>query len=100
MRKIYIGIVQYPMAALDETLVEVFNTFDEADKWVNESLSDEGNRNGYTVDEMNWQRDHKELKGNIYCGGWIVCQPSLSWPLAGQPPARGFFTLKKLKIPP
>ena len=21
-----------------------------------------------TVGEMNWQRDHKELKGNIYCG--------------------------------
>jgi hypothetical protein len=32
-----------------------------------------------TVTEMNWQRDHKELKGNIYCGVSIFNKESNTW---------------------
>ena len=27
----------------------------------------------------NWQRDHKELKGNIYCGVGIICDEGWIW---------------------
>lgn len=32
-----------------------------------------------TVGPMNWQRDHKELKGNIYCGISIWNDENKSW---------------------
>lgn len=32
-----------------------------------------------TVGEMNWQRDHKELKGNIYCGVSIYDAEKGQW---------------------
>ena len=32
-----------------------------------------------TVGQMNWQRDHKELKGNIYCGISIFDSTSKQW---------------------
>ncbi len=32
-----------------------------------------------TVTPMNWQRDHKELKGNIYCGISIYDSDSKQW---------------------
>lgn len=32
-----------------------------------------------TVGPMNWQRDHKELKGNIYCGIAIFDSTSKQW---------------------
>ena len=32
-----------------------------------------------TVGSMNWQRDHKELKGNIYCGISIWDQEKQQW---------------------
>lgn len=32
-----------------------------------------------TVGEMNWQRDHKEVKGNLYCGIGIYCKPLDEW---------------------
>lgn len=32
-----------------------------------------------TVGQMNWQRDHKELKGNIYCGISIYDSTSKQW---------------------
>ena len=32
-----------------------------------------------TVGQMNWQRDHKELKGNIYCGISIFDTTSKQW---------------------
>ena len=32
-----------------------------------------------TVGEMNWQRDHKEVKGNLYCGVGIWNEDALAW---------------------
>lgn len=32
-----------------------------------------------TVKPMNWQRDHKELKGNIYCGISIYDETKKEW---------------------
>ena len=32
-----------------------------------------------TVGAMNWQRDHKELKGNIYCGISIYDEDRKQW---------------------
>ena len=32
-----------------------------------------------TVGSMNWQRDHKELKGNMYCGVGIWDDEKKTW---------------------
>lgn len=40
---------------------------------VDQSILDE------TVGEMNWQRDHKEVKGNLYCGIGIWDDPKNQW---------------------
>lgn len=32
-----------------------------------------------TITPMNWQRDHKELKGNIYCGISIYDENKKQW---------------------
>ena len=32
-----------------------------------------------TVGEMNWQRDHKEIKGNLYCGVGIWDEKKYEW---------------------
>jgi len=58
---IYIAVVQYPMASLDETLVEVFSTRENAQRWMTEKLADEGNRNGYDEDKMNFEIYEREI---------------------------------------
>lgn len=52
--KIYIAILQRPMASLDETRVEVFRNIAEAQYWVDKQLSDPEECEGYFKDEMNW----------------------------------------------
>lgn len=54
MEKIYIAIVQRPMASLDETRVEVFRNIVEAQTWVDKQLADPEECEGYSEDEMNW----------------------------------------------
>jgi len=58
---IYIAVVQYPMASLDETLVEVFSTRENAQRWLTEKLADEDNSNGYDEEQMNWEIYEREI---------------------------------------
>lgn len=59
--KIYIAIVQCPLASLDDTAVEAFATRNEAERWANEKLDDDIARNGYSKDEMNWDVREMEI---------------------------------------
>lgn len=59
--KIYVAIVQRPMASLDETLVEIFTSRELADIWVDEQLKDVGYCCGYSQDEMNYDVIEKEV---------------------------------------
>ena len=63
MKKVYVAIVQYPMAPLDCTYVEVFRDWDSAQAWVDETIADPDARNGYSADEMNWDINERDLTG-------------------------------------
>ena len=54
MNKIYVAILQRPMASLDETNIEVFLNIAEAQEWVDRLLADDDAKGGYSEDEMNW----------------------------------------------
>ena len=63
MKKVYVAIVQYPMAPLDCTYVELFRDRKSAQAWVDETLADPDARNGYSVDEMNCSIKERDLTG-------------------------------------
>ena len=59
--KIFIAVVQRPMAALDVTDVKAFRSYYEADRWIESLLADEDVREGFTVDEMNYHIYEQEV---------------------------------------
>lgn len=52
--RIYIAVVQYPLAPLDDTQVVAFTDRAEAEKWVESVITNPDYRNGYSEGEMNW----------------------------------------------
>ena len=59
--RIFIAVVQRPMAALDVTDVKAFRTYDEAERWIESLLADDDVREGFTVDEMNYHIYEQEV---------------------------------------
>ena len=59
--KVYVAIVQRPMASLDDTLVAIFPFEERAWKWIDMVLADERYCEGFNREEMNWDVFEREV---------------------------------------
>ena len=59
--KVYVAIVQRPMAALDDTMIAAFADMSSARSFVAECLWDREYREGYSLAEMNWTIEEREV---------------------------------------
>lgn len=59
--KIFIAVVQRPMASLDVTDVKAFRSYEEAERWMESLLADEDVREGFSVEEMNYHIYEQEV---------------------------------------
>jgi len=62
MKKIFIAVVQEPMQSLDCTELEVFDTYEKAEEWMESKLKwyDEPDH-GFTREEMNYEIYEREV---------------------------------------